>query len=127
MMLFCNDICAHPSKDTVMIVVKENCDQTIILTPQPGVDSSTAKQFEDTLLAAIGGSGGKVLIDCSDLDYISSAGLRTIIIGARAAKAKGGKLILCAMKSHIRTVFDTSGFAKLVPIVGTREDAVFTA
>lgn len=108
-----------------MIVVKEFCDDATVLAPRPGVDSSTAKQFEETLLAAIERGSGKVVIDFSDLDYISSAGLRTIIIGAKAARSKGGKLILCSMRNHIRTVFDTSGFAKLVPIVARRQDADF--
>lgn len=110
-----------------MIVIKEYREDAIVLAPRPGVDSSTAKQFEETLLAAIESGPGKVIIDFNDLDYISSAGLRTIIIGAKAAKSKGGKLILCSMRSHIRTVFDTSGFAKLVPIVLAREDADFAA
>jgi anti-sigma B factor antagonist len=110
-----------------MIVVKENRSDAIVLAPRPGVDSSTAKQFEETLLAAIGSGTGNVIIDFSDLDYISSAGLRAIIIGAKAAKSRGAKLVLCSMRSHIRTVFDTSGFTKLVPIVPARQDIEFAA
>lgn len=107
-----------------MIVVEERMADTVILVPNPGIDSSTAKQFEDVLLSSVDKAGGKVLVDFSQLDYISSAGLRAVLMGAKKAKQLGGRLMLCAMKGHIRTVFDTSGFSQLIPITATREQAL---
>ena len=107
-----------------MVIVKETVSDNCVLVPKPGVDSSSAAQFEEVLMEGVEATGGKVVIDCSELDYISSAGLRAVLIAAKLSKSKGGKLILCAMKRNIRKIFDTSGFTQLLPIVPSREEAM---
>ncbi|MEI8397428.1 MAG: STAS domain-containing protein [Rhodospirillaceae bacterium] len=109
-----------------MVIIKEAQSNTYFLTPKPGVDSSSAAQFEEILLEGVEAANGSVVVDCADLDYISSAGLRAILIAAKASKSKGRKLILCSMKRHIRKIFDTSGFTQLLPIVLNRDDAIAT-
>jgi anti-anti-sigma factor len=107
-----------------MVIVQESHNNTFILMPKPGVDSSSAAQFEEVLMEGVEAASGNVVVDCSDLDYISSAGLRAILIAAKLSKSKGSKLVLCGMKRHIRKIFDTSGFTQLLPIVQNRDDAM---
>lgn len=109
-----------------MVIVKETQSGNCVLMPKPGVDSSSATQFEEVLTEGVEANGGNLVIDCCDLDYISSAGLRAVLIAAKLSKSKGGKLILCAMKRNIRKIFDTSGFSQLLPIVQNRDDALST-
>jgi anti-sigma B factor antagonist len=95
-----------------------------VLVPQARVDSNTAGDFEKVLVGVLNGGQTKLLIDFGDLDYISSAGLRVVLIGAKTCKAKGGKLVLTGMKKHIREVFDVSGFSKILNILETRTEGL---
>lgn len=99
-------------------------EPAVVFAPHHRVDSSTAKAFEQDLINAVDRGDGYVVVDCSNLDYISSAGLRAVLIGAKGAKEKGGKLVLCGMRGHVRKVFDTSGFSKILPILDSQDAAL---
>lgn len=107
-----------------MEIKLEEKNGVAVLVPQARVDSNTAGQFEQTLVKVLNAGKTKLIIDFCDLDYISSAGLRVVLIGAKTCKAKGGKLVLCSMKSHILEVFKVSGFAKILTIVDNRDVAL---
>lgn len=55
-------------------------------------------------------------IDLSGLDYVSSAGLRVLLVTAKAAKAKGGKVTLLSPKPATLEVLRISGFDKIIAI-----------
>ncbi|MBR4660496.1 MAG: STAS domain-containing protein, partial [Bacteroidales bacterium] len=61
-------------------------------------------------------AGGTIIMDCSDLSYISSSGLRIFITLRKAAAAKGGKIIVRNISSEIRSVFMMTGFLNLFEI-----------
>jgi anti-anti-sigma factor len=105
-------------------IKQEEVNDVTVLVPQARVDSNTAGDFEKTLVGVLNSGRTKLLIDFEDLDYISSAGLRVVLIGAKTCKAKGGKLILTGMKKHIREVFDVSGFTKILNILPSRQDGL---
>ena len=66
----------------------ETIDGSLVLKPSRRIDSSSAKAFEDEASALVDAGPKKVVIDASDLDYISSAGLRVILTTAKKAKAE---------------------------------------
>jgi len=55
-------------------------------------------------------------IDLSELDYVSSAGLRVLLVAAKAAKGKGGKVVLLSPKPAILEVLKISGFDKILDV-----------
>jgi len=110
--------------DSGVDIRQEESGDVTVLVPQARVDSNTAGAFEALLLNVLGEGKTRLIIDFSDLDYISSAGLRVVLIGAKSCKAKGGKLVLCSMKDHIHEVFAVSGFTKILTIVGSRDEAL---
>lgn len=94
----------------------------LVLAPQGRIDSSNATAAEAEVLDHLNGHS-RVVLDCAKLDYISSAGLRLVLIAAKHLKRSGGKLALCAMQPQVREVFDISGFASILTVVGTRSEA----
>ena len=66
----------------------------------------------------------RLVVDFSRLDFISSSGMRVLLIAAKALKAGEGTLVLCAMKNHIEEVFRISGFDRIIPIKDSREAAL---
>ena len=107
-----------------MAMPQETIGDATVLIPQQRVDSANAKLFEQDLLDAIKGESGTILVDFKDLDYISSAGLRAILIAAKSAKAAGRRFRLCSMKDTIQDVFAVSGFAKILSIHPDRDAAM---
>lgn len=88
------------------------------------LDSNTSKALEEKLLAAIGSEQPAMVIDCGQLDYVSSAGLRVLLLAAKKIKAARGKLALCGLKSHVQEVFDVSGFSSIFSIHSARAAAL---
>lgn len=88
------------------------------------VDGLAAPEFEQYLNAIVERGDKDVLLDCSGMDYISSAGLRALLVGARACQQSGGNLALCALKPECRKVLEVSGFFAFLESFDTREDAL---
>ncbi len=88
------------------------------------LDAATSKQFEDKILATIDGGEKRFVIDLSQLDYISSSGLRVFLLASKRLNPAGGKVILCSLKEPVRQVFEIAGFASILPIVASRDEAV---
>jgi len=85
------------------------------------LDTITSPRLEEKLLKIIDNGENNFIFDCSGLDYISSAGLRVLLMGAKKVKVKSGKIVLTALKKHIKEVFDIAGFTAIFPIFETVE------
>lgn len=93
-----------------------------ILTPIGRVDTSSAKIFEENVMESIDRCN-KIIIAFNKIDYISSAGLRIILMAGKKLKTKQGNIILCGMADKVKDVFRMSGFDKMLKIVSTMEEA----
>jgi anti-sigma B factor antagonist len=109
-----------------MQIEEEGIANTLILTPSGRIDGLTAGEFERALLARIDGKPARVLLDLGGVDYISSAGLRAILVGAKRAKAVGCALEACGLRASVREVFNLSGFGTVVAVHATRDEALRT-
>jgi anti-anti-sigma factor len=84
--------------------------------PMGRLDGSNAAVHEKALRELLVDDVHSVNIDLSELDYISSAGLRVLLMTAKAAKAKGGKVVLNAPKPAILEVIKISGFDRILEV-----------
>jgi anti-anti-sigma factor len=66
----------------------------------------------------------RLVIDCAGLDFISSAGLRSLLLAVKKMKAAGGAIALAALQPNVKEVFDISGFSALFTIHGSKADAL---
>jgi anti-anti-sigma factor len=80
------------------------------------LDTATAGAAEKALLALLVDDVNSITMDLSELDYVSSAGLRVLLVVAKAAKARGGKLVLTAPKPAILEVIKISGFDRIINV-----------
>jgi len=106
-----------------MQIVQDRTADIDILALEGRVDSSNASEVESALVP-LADSGGRVVVDVEQLEYISSAGLRVLLIAAKRSKAAGTQLALAGLQPAVREVFDISGFSRLFDIHGARPDAV---
>ncbi len=88
------------------------------------LDSATSLDFEKSLQNLFEKTGSHVVMNLSALLYISSAGLRVILIAAKSAKQTNGRLILFGLQPRIREIFEISGLLKILEIVDDRATAL---
>ncbi|HUR32940.1 MAG TPA: STAS domain-containing protein [Vicinamibacterales bacterium] len=82
------------------------------------VDGLTAATLEGALTAAAG-QHDRVAVDCSGIEYISSAGLRALLEGARVAQAANHTFTVCAPSPRVKHVFDISRMHLVLHITET--------
>lgn len=107
-----------------MEISEVRTDGTLRIGLQGRLDATTSPGLQEKLLAMVETGDRKVVLDFSSLEYVSSAGLRVILIVAKKLKVAGGRLALCGLKPHIREVFDISGFSSMLAIFATADEAV---
>ena len=86
--------------------------QTII-TVKGRLDTVNSPVFEKNITPVIIGDMKDTVIDCTELDYISSSGLRQFLTLQKTANAKQVKLTIRGMKDEIKEIFDMTGFTNL--------------
>jgi len=99
-------------------------DGVDVVAPAGRIDTTTVGALEQRLSALLAAPRARLVIDFSGVEYISSAGLRILLVAARRVQQSGGALVLCAMGDAVRQVFHLAGFVPLFTIRETRADAV---
>ncbi len=107
-----------------MEIGEEKQGSLVVVSPVGRVDGVVAPQLEKRLTEIVERGDSDVLLDCEQMDYISSAGLRTVLIGARKCRQNGGKLTVCALQPGCKSVMEISGFFNILDAYDTRDDAV---
>ncbi len=98
----------------------------LVLNPLGRIDGTNAKAFEEALLGRIDAGDNNILMNFEGINYISSAGLRVLLMAAKRTSQSAGKLALCAVQDHIQEVFKFSGFSEIIPIHEDRPKALNT-
>ena len=107
-----------------MEITEDQRSDVLILRVIGKLDASTSKDLETKLLSHIAANRGKLLLDLSQLDYISSAGLRVFLLAAKRMDEAKGKMVLCSLKDGVKQVFDIAGFSSFLTLAGSTEEAI---
>ena len=95
----------------------------LVVKPGGRLDSINAREFDDAMRSAISQSDQVVIIDLENVSYVSSAGLRVILLTAKTLQKRGAKLLICSLSEPIREVFEISGFDKIISIHANKVQA----
>ena len=99
-----------------MPIDAERDGATLIARAGERVDGANARQFQEDLDGLIRGSDQVVILDLQELCYISSAGLRVILLTAKSLSRQGSKFAVCSLSEPVREIFQISGFDKIIPV-----------
>ena len=102
----------------------EHEQNTLILKISGRIDGSNAGDFQSKVQESIPQDTGSVILDMNDLIYISSAGLRVILLLAKNLRSKKGKLAMCSVAGPVKDVFTISGFSAIIPTYDDRPSAL---
>ena len=106
-----------------MQISTRTTNDTHIVAIAGSLDSTTSPEAQKALDAVVAGAK-HVLLDCSGLDYISSAGLRVLLGAAKKLRASGGTLGMFGLNQSVREVFEISGFSTILTVYPSEAEAV---
>jgi anti-anti-sigma factor len=106
-----------------MNIRKEKINDFVLLHIDGRIDTSNSALLEVEMEQLHTSGENKIIINCNDLKYISSSGLRVFLNGQKKAITSQGKLHLCNMQPSIREIFDISGFSSIFKIFNSLEEA----
>lgn len=96
----------------------------VVISVEGRIDTMSAPKLEERLLERISLGETRLVVNFASVDYISSAGLRSLMVAAKNASARGGKLSCSSLSGVVKKVFQVSGFATILPVYGSVEEAV---
>jgi anti-anti-sigma factor len=95
-----------------------------VVTARGRLDGATSGLFEQRINALFSGSEPRLLVDFSDVEFVSSAGLRAVLTLVKKIKALKGGVALCAVQAPVQEVLDITGFAGMIDIHPDRAEAL---
>lgn len=108
----------------IMIFTNEKIGSALVASVAGQVNSANAASLETQMLTLVDSGEHDWVLDLGRLEYISSAGLRVVLMLAKRIRENQGQLVLCGMHPHVREVFDISGFLAILTVVDTRDEAL---
>jgi len=87
------------------------------------LDAFNTEQFKTEINPLLNGAGATVF-DLSTIQFMDSSGLGAFLSCQRRVTAGGGELVLCALQSTVRTIFDMVRMSKIIKVFDTQEEAI---
>jgi anti-anti-sigma factor len=89
------------------------------------LDASTSDGIQKSLLKSIDEGQTRLALDLADLEYISSAGLRVLLMTHKKVTQVKGELIIFGLKDYIHEIFEIAGFTSILTLAENQEKALF--
>jgi anti-sigma B factor antagonist len=96
----------------------------LFLSLKGRIDENNALALEENLIRLIDNGGKELIVDCSQIEYINNAGLRTLLNVAKKALDAEGRIALHSLSQSAKEIFDKTGFSMVSRIYETREEAI---
>jgi len=97
-----------------MEINRVNHEASVVVAVKGRLDAVSSPEFDRVLAGFLEEGDKNFVLDFGALDYISSAGLRSVLLAAKMLKAKGKRLSLAALKDVVKEVFDIAGFSAII-------------
>jgi anti-sigma B factor antagonist len=88
------------------------------------INAHTVRQFESAMESLVEAGRYKILLNCINLNYISSAGLGAIMGQIEAVRENGGDIMLSNLQENVFIIFDTLGFTQLYRVFDSEAEAL---
>jgi anti-sigma B factor antagonist len=110
-----------------MHVSQERYGDALVLTPVGRIDNSTTDGLRSDLHAYVAScrkDGDRLVLDFSKVDYISSVGLRVLMLAAKQVREQGGSIVIAGLQPVVREIFEISRFNLVLQCFGTVREAL---
>lgn len=107
-----------------MEVIEQTQGSVLVVALKGRLDAASSGAVQDRIVAVIDGGARQLVLDLAGLDYVSSAGLRVLLVAAKKMKPAGGKLCLSGLQPSIKEIFDIAGFTGMFILAPGLSEAV---
>ena len=115
---------ADGKRRCIMVFSTEKQGEVAIVAASGRLDAAGAPEIEVHCKALVQEGTKRLLLDLAGVEYVSSAGLRSLLVLAKTAKGAGGSLALCGLTPTVREVMCISGFDNILPMATDRAAAM---
>ena len=105
------------------ITIEGNEAAAVTFILEGRLDGSTSQHVEEAYLGQLETGAARFIFDLGQLDYVSSAGLRVLLLAAKKTRAAGGKIALFGLNQSVKEVFEISGFQSIFALFATGDEA----
>ncbi len=109
-----------------MTIESTQLEKAILLKVAGRMDAENASEFDEACDAWISQGSKHVIADLTDLQYVSSMGLRSFLLAGQKLQSASGSLILCGLRGLPRQVFEMTKLISLFPVYETAGQAIAT-
>lgn len=99
-------------------------DNAAVIYPKGHLDAHNVEKFEKEILKLIGSNVFNIVINCKELNYISSAGMGIIMGYLDEIREKGGDIKLCSVSERVYEIFDLVGFTEIYDFLENEQLAI---
>ncbi len=107
-----------------MEIVVTEFKRASVVQPKGHIDGASAEELEATLGRLVHAGRANLVVDLSEVDFLSSAGLRTIVSALKKARKAGGDLRVASPNPRVAAVLRLAGVEIPSPVYGSREAAI---
>jgi anti-sigma B factor antagonist len=107
-----------------MEIIESKNGNLFVIELNGRLDATNYADVEKRLLEIVNSGEINILVDFKNLEYISSSGLRVLLMILKKVTAQKGSFLLCSLNDNIKQIFDISGFTSIFSIFNSREDAL---
>jgi anti-anti-sigma factor len=107
-----------------MQIKEDKQGEILIVRVSEHLDTASSTIFESRLLGLVDRGERLIVVDCAELEYVNSAGLKVFLLAAKRLEPLGGKLVLCALAPSVLMIFEMIGFTRIMKIVPTLDEAL---
>jgi stage II sporulation protein AA (anti-sigma F factor antagonist) len=107
-----------------MIARKQVDESVVMISPEKVLDNNNAHEMSEAIIQAQSEGYKYIILNLSTLDFISSAGVGSILGSIESSRGMGGDIILCHVPAKIRHIFEILDLCDFLTIVADREAAM---
>lgn len=107
-----------------MEITEQRQGEVVVLGPVGRINNDTSGEFQTRLLGCLVNPGAAVLVDLTRVEYISSAGLRALMMASKQSKANNGRLAVAGLNPLVKEIFTISRFSYVVTVYETPAEAL---
>lgn len=107
-----------------MELIEKNTEKCMVIGIKGRLDTINYSILEKRLMELLDQNVTKILVNCSQMDYVSSSGLRILLMALKRITMVKGKFVLCNLQENIREIFEISGFTTIFEIYPNEEEAL---
>lgn len=99
-------------------------DGASIVKPSGDVDMSRSPSLREAIKQATGSASDRVVVDLSDVGYMDSSGLATLVEAMKLTRTSSRRLVLCAMNDRVRAIFEIAKLDQYFTITDSLDEAM---